>query len=260
VLVNGLTLLVTSYDSLRFLSEFTDWLGSAHDLCDEVVVVDDVSSDGTYEALLCQARELPNMKVLRTLNNSGRPAVPRNIGLSAANYSRVVFCDIDDILPLAYLRFLSTKSASQDLYSGVKVSTSVPQSVTYYDSDFGELSRLGWDAVEFKNVITLSGASAPTALARKIKFVNEPLEDWLFWRAYRHIYSANSALVRLRDVPVGYWAEQTLSPRKSVQLSRVYSILGARRILLYFSILLVMKLEEWQLKFRVRAASKPLPK
>jgi GT2 family glycosyltransferase len=65
----------------------------------EVVVVDDCSDDGTWETLQRLASDVPvAITLLRTQQNSGGPAAPRNLGWRSASAPVIAFLD-DDCLP-----------------------------------------------------------------------------------------------------------------------------------------------------------------
>lgn len=74
----------------------------------ELIVVDDRSSDGTWELLQKYADEHPELVIaLQTPAQSGSPAEPRNIGLAQARGEYVFFLDADDWLgPEAVERML----------------------------------------------------------------------------------------------------------------------------------------------------------
>jgi glycosyltransferase involved in cell wall biosynthesis len=63
----------------------------------EVVVVDDGSTDGTFQRLQAMAVQRPNLRVSR-IPNSGWPGRPRNLGTAAAHGEYVLYLDHDDYL------------------------------------------------------------------------------------------------------------------------------------------------------------------
>lgn len=65
---------------------FKDW---------ELIVVDDCSTDSTREKV--KAINDDRIKIIRLDDNSGRPAVPRNIGIKNARGEYISFLDHDDI-------------------------------------------------------------------------------------------------------------------------------------------------------------------
>jgi glycosyltransferase involved in cell wall biosynthesis len=73
----------------------------------EVVVVDDGSTDGTWEMLRTLQQKRPNLHALRQ-PNSGLPSVGRNRGLEHAGGRYVFFHDADDYLAPDALRRLVT--------------------------------------------------------------------------------------------------------------------------------------------------------
>ena len=104
VVKNTLTLIVTSYNSLEYVSTFQRFLKNSAKLFEEIIIIDDCSDDGSYEQLQ-KIEEIYSLRLLRTKKNSGRPSEPRNIGIRNAKSSRIVFLDIDDYIPKDYLCF-----------------------------------------------------------------------------------------------------------------------------------------------------------
>ncbi|WP_160726185.1 glycosyltransferase family 2 protein [Bacillus sp. USDA818B3_A] len=62
----------------------------------EIIIVDDASTDGTYELL--KTFHLPNLKIIRHLHNKGAAAA-RNTGVVHAKGDLIIFCDSDFIVP-----------------------------------------------------------------------------------------------------------------------------------------------------------------
>lgn len=62
----------------------------------EHILIDDCSTDNTKEILEELAQEYPNMRILSTKENTGKPAMPRNIGIENARGKYVMFLDQDD--------------------------------------------------------------------------------------------------------------------------------------------------------------------
>ena len=65
----------------------------------EVLLVDDCSGDGTFEALVERCASSPlSVRVLSTLRNGGGPAAARNLGWREARADLIAFVD-DDCIP-----------------------------------------------------------------------------------------------------------------------------------------------------------------
>lgn len=74
-------------------SVLTQTLNSA-----EAFVVDDCSTDGTYEYLTDLFSDNPRVVISQTPSNSGGPGGPRNVGIRIARAPYVTFLDSDDVL------------------------------------------------------------------------------------------------------------------------------------------------------------------
>ena len=89
------SIVIGAYNCGRFIQEtvnsvvrqtFTDW---------ELVIVDDYSTDDTCKKIE-EIRD-ERIRIIRLHENSGRPAVARNIGITASKGEFVAFLDHDDI-------------------------------------------------------------------------------------------------------------------------------------------------------------------
>lgn len=66
----------------------------------EVLIIDDQSSDGTYDALDLECKMHDNWHLFQTTENTGSPSTPRNIGMAAAKGKYLFFLDGDDELDI----------------------------------------------------------------------------------------------------------------------------------------------------------------
>jgi glycosyltransferase involved in cell wall biosynthesis len=67
----------------------------------EFIIIDDCSTDGTYEKL--KSLESDIIRIFRTSKNSGGAGEPRNIGLQNACGQYVVFYDFGDVIDFSRL-------------------------------------------------------------------------------------------------------------------------------------------------------------
>lgn len=93
---------ITSYNCARFLERSTDGVFSQRIPFQEVVVVDDASTDETPFLLERLKKRYPTLKVLRNEKNLERCA-SRNKGAEILNTDYVCFCDCDDLYTPDYL-------------------------------------------------------------------------------------------------------------------------------------------------------------
>ncbi len=95
----SLSLLVSSYNQLELLQVALASVTEQTQLFDEIIVVDDASTDGTPEFLRDWVKEDDNRRVMYRAENQG-PSAVRNVGLEQVTSDYVVVMDGDDWLEL----------------------------------------------------------------------------------------------------------------------------------------------------------------
>ena len=83
----------------------------------------------------------------------------------------------------------------------------------------------------------------PSKIAKKYKFLNEPLEDFLYWRKILK-ENKNLKICKYLDVPIGYNSDISLSPNKAKQLKRISNHLRGISLLRYFLNTLLLRIYE----------------
>lgn len=90
------TIVIPCYNAAKYIKRCIDSLVGQSFQKFKVILVDDKSTDDTYQQLLrLQATSGLNISVLQNSQNSG-PAVSRNKGILAAETKFITFCDSDD--------------------------------------------------------------------------------------------------------------------------------------------------------------------
>ncbi|WP_371231524.1 glycosyltransferase family 2 protein [Pseudomonas sp. QE6] len=91
------SIIMPAYNSVSYIGmaidsvinqEISDW---------ELIIVDDCSSDGTYDFIHERYSSESRIKLHRLDKNSGSPAAPRNFGLRQALGRYIAFLDADDL-------------------------------------------------------------------------------------------------------------------------------------------------------------------
>ena len=256
-----LGLVVTTYNATRSCASFSSWLEACQSVFHSIAIVDDCSDDGSYEYLVSRLKDLVKVKFIRCDINSGRPSIPRNIGMKEiSRVDRLVFLDVDDVLTKDYLAFLASPTVvlSQDVYSGVKVPSTTGLFDLNYQSDFSKERRISKAQLSRKNQVVFSGSSIPSRLISRHQFKNCPLEDWLFWRDISSDSAFTGQIVRLLDVPVGYDVSPSLSPGKYKQVARISKHLSGAQFFQYFAETFRLKAEESSIRRRIVRNHTPL--
>jgi glycosyltransferase involved in cell wall biosynthesis len=96
---NGISVVLVAYNAISTVTSALDSLLVQTKVPDEIVFVDDCSSDGTFELVSQWSNKLQStsMKLIRNPINLGA-AASRNIGVQACSGCYVIFCDSDDLM------------------------------------------------------------------------------------------------------------------------------------------------------------------
>jgi len=130
----SVSVVVCNYNGANYLADCLESV-LAQAGFDEVIVVDDCSTDGSDEAVL---RDFPSVRLLRTPANGG-PCVARNIGLRAARNRLVLALDNDTVLRpdvLSKLRAALDENPSVSVAQVRSVLFDEPERVHYDGADF----------------------------------------------------------------------------------------------------------------------------
>lgn len=93
---SDITVITASYNSKRFLRETVESVASQSVLPVAHLIIDDCSTDGSYQLALQLATEFEHIKVLRHTENQGFPAA-LNTGIKVSETEFVAILDSDDI-------------------------------------------------------------------------------------------------------------------------------------------------------------------
>jgi len=160
------------YSTLRsiFDQSFKSW---------ELIIIDDCSSDGTYEDILINYISSKKIKILRNKKNSG-PGYSRNKGLKLASGKYIAFIDSDDLWCKSKLhkqvRFMKKFKVNLSFTSCYYLKQNkkfinnfkIPNYVTY-----NSLLRV--------NYITTSTVMIKNRFLNNIKFSYDGYDDYIMW-------------------------------------------------------------------------------
>lgn len=200
----------------------------------ELIVVDDCSSDGSYELVREIASRDPRIKVYQTPINCGGPAGPRNLGIHNATKSWIAFCDADDIWLFNKLsEQVNIAKLTNSRFICTRVRNFVNESsINDFNPDYidriSEYSRIYFNQMIFKNIIPTSSVLVARSLVDEVGEFNISseliaVEDYDYWlRALR----IESRCIKLRKSYVLYRiSENGLSRNKIKMLKKVITVL-----------------------------------
>lgn len=174
------TVVTPCYNGAKYLKEtiesvlaqtFTDW---------EMIIVDDCSKDNSVDIIKQYADCDSRVKYLSTPNNTGSPAIPRNLGMEAASGKYIALLDSDDI-------WYPTK-----LFNQVMQLENNQYQIMYSDGDMidengKKLRSINkgrkcdyWGTLK-ENELSCSAAIFRKDMIGNIRFQNMGKEDFVFW-------------------------------------------------------------------------------
>lgn len=191
----------------------------------EVVLVNDGSTDSTHDILEGLSHDHNEVSVKHLQASSGRPSIPRNVGLDMTQGEFVCFMDADDIMPQGYL-----DAARKVIRSSCEFSGSLKYPFTDHTPPDREC-MVGIRALKVpnlleysKNLFTTSGLLIPRELIGDMRFENIYLEDWRFLiRLYQR--GGHGWLLLSPRVFYRVHAKSLTPKKKTLQVRRVYRVL-----------------------------------
>lgn len=123
--MNGkVSAVVPNYNYGRFIGDAINSLLQQTRRVDEVIVVDDASTDGSADLVRQRFGDVSRVRVIEHARNSGNVGGPRNTGIAAASGEFIVTLDSDDMLDPEYVETLMPAIAERPnvgvVYAGVQ--------------------------------------------------------------------------------------------------------------------------------------------
>ena len=190
----------------------------------EVLLVDDASTDNTREILSTLHEEYPNFKVILLEENTGRPSIPRNVGIDNATTDYIMFLDQDDKMDLSCVEILYNEIISNDV-DIVKSNYSILMDDKILKYDTGRNKRLTIEP-KSKEMIYLAGFIWGSIYSKEllnkynIRFPDTQAEDSMFIsKCYNY---TNKNIISLNDYyGVIYTANNSNSLSHSFNLKQI---------------------------------------
>ncbi|MBE6485755.1 MAG: glycosyltransferase [Methanosphaera stadtmanae] len=151
----------------------------------EHILVDDCSTDNTYEILKELSLKYPNIKLISLKDNSGSPSYPRNIGIKNASSDYIMFLDQDDIFEENMIETLYNKISSENveivksnnyiilenkIYKNIS-NKKREQKLNPHDSNLFDLQPFIWTTIFEKQFILNNNINFPKLFAEDVYFL-----------------------------------------------------------------------------------------
>jgi teichuronic acid biosynthesis glycosyltransferase TuaG len=161
---------------------------------DEVIVVDDKSTDGTESVVRALMENHDNIRLISLRENSGGPATPRNLGVGAAKGDFIAFLDADDVWHSQKLeiQYALTKDTNVDFVSSRSwklLSERAPTESNLIKNRMPKIHKTTMvTRKDFicRNPLCASSVFVKKRIVEKIRFDNRKefvaIEDYVAWR------------------------------------------------------------------------------
>jgi len=234
------SVIIPNYNASRYLGEtlesvrnqtFADW---------EAIVVDDCSSDHSVEIIQSYVQKDRRIRLIECMTNNGGPAVPRNMGIAAAQGDYIAFLDSDDLwLPgklEIQLRFMKERN--------VRLSST---SYSLIDENSHDLNRIirAEPQMNYKKYLRNTAIGFSTTIVHRellsgISFQKMPVaEDFPFWldvlRQGETMYGLQQVLTKYRVQKKSLSSNKIRSARQIWSVYREYERFCFLRAAFYFS-------------------------
>lgn len=100
-----ISVIIPAYNAARVITETLDSVANQTYSNYEVIIVDDCSTDNTYDICNAYCLNLEKFIVIKTKSNFGCPGGPRNLGVKNAKGKYIAFLDADDLWHRSKLEF-----------------------------------------------------------------------------------------------------------------------------------------------------------
>ena len=109
-----ITVVIPCYNAEKYIVKCFDKLNEQTYRDFDVVIVDDCSTDRSYEKILSVKDNYDfNVSVVKNEKNSG-PAISRNVGVKIADGEYIAFCDSDDYYEPNFLEIMLSELIDND--------------------------------------------------------------------------------------------------------------------------------------------------
>lgn len=109
-----ISVVMPAYNAMNFIADAVNSV-LKQSLCNlELIVVDDCSTDDTWNIISRIAEVDSRLKIIKLENNSGSAKYPREVAVNMASADWICWVDADDIIPFDYLEKLLLRQQNTD--------------------------------------------------------------------------------------------------------------------------------------------------
>ena len=192
--MNTISVVLPVYNSKDYILETLVSVTNQTLAPNEIIVVDDKSTDGTDKIVRAFGEIHKNIKLISLNKNSGGPATPRNIGVETAKGELIAFIDSDDVwhprkLELQYALIREKNIAFVSSRSWKIISGKAATQTAFLKNNPPEklnTTLVTWKDFICKNPLCASSIVVRRDVMQKMRFDQRnkyvAIEDYVAWR------------------------------------------------------------------------------
>ena len=234
---NLVSVIIPNYNSEKYIHDTIQSVLNQTYKNIEILIIDDCSSDNSVSIIKNMASENKNIKLIQLTKNCGRPAKPRNIGISKSKGEYIAFLDSDDIWHRQKIEFqLYCMKKYNNSFSSCAVqifNKNIPEELEFIPSHFDKKRYISFKNINnllIKNFIK-SGSSVlcKKSIIKNIMF-NElaeykAVEDYNFWLDIHKKNNFSSIFINEKLVFYRV-SDSSISKDKFLQAKKVFNLLS----------------------------------
>ncbi|GAB1430154.1 glycosyltransferase family 2 protein [Ignavibacteria bacterium] len=234
------SVIIPTYNSAAYIAETLASVCAQTFDSLEIIVIDDCSADATCDITAAAASNDSRIRLIKLDRNSGRPAVPRNIGIRASCGKFIAFLDSDDLwhcqkleIQLAAIRSSGVSFCSSRMIRFTEKSKINRLMETHFDSSKIKTSRVSHKRLLHKNAICNSSVIVAREIILESPFIEDmrykAIEDFHNWLTIHQRYGFSSIIV---EAPLMFYrvAHLSISRSKLLMLKRNYTLFSEYKV------------------------------
>tara|TARA_B100000795_G_scaffold264637_1_gene245358 strand:+ start:1128 stop:1940 length:813 start_codon:yes stop_codon:yes gene_type:complete len=216
------SVILPNYNSAKYINLTIDSISNQSYSNLEIIIVDNGSTDNSLDLIKLRAQEDNRIKLIELSQNSGGPALPRNVGITEALGSHLAFIDSDDIwhndkisIQMNVVKnYKAQFVACENKVFYTDSNILVDKIYTQYDIEF---TKISFHELLKKNTLGTSGVLIDQKLLKNLRFNEDKkyvaIEDYLLWLQIHEVIDYSYLI----NLPLLYYrkSSDSLSPANS---------------------------------------------
>jgi len=179
------SVVIPAYNASKMITETLESVANQTYSNYEVIIVDDCSTDNTYDICKAYCSKSEKFRIIKTKSNFGCPGGPRNLGVKNATGKYVAFLDADDLWHRNKLEFQVNEALKLNCNF---LSTNMSRFDNSIDFDSGSVLSV-YRVIKISYISQLLNYQTPTSsvLVKRSLLISNPFQEEIEFKAREDI-------------------------------------------------------------------------